>query len=149
MRRKPRRLGRKLIMRMVTVVEGNGSDYYNNKLLTGLIDEPADIQPPKNNKIVISSKDEAKNKKDDKVKKNGNEDLKLLSTNDDMDFSKDSVDGIDIDFKLKKKKKSKKEVNKKNEIVIPDVTGGGGGDLFDSIMSKVKDKNKGIAIILN
>jgi hypothetical protein len=126
---------------------GNGSDYYNNKLLTGLIDEPADIQPPKNNKIVISSKDETKNKKDDKVKKNGNEDLKLLSTNDDMDFSKDSVDGIDIDFKLKKKKKSKKEVNKENEIVIPGVTGGG-GDLFDSIMSKVKDKNKGMAIIL-
>jgi hypothetical protein len=107
----------------------SGSDI-NSKLMAGILGDEFD-QPKKNHKIVISSKDV------DGSKSNGNDAKQLKEDLED----KDSADGIDIDFKVKKKKKKGKK-EEKEEIVIPGATGGG-GDFFDSVLGKVKDKNKG------
>jgi hypothetical protein len=96
---------------------GSGYDY-NSKLMSNILDD--EVPPTKNNKMVVTSKD---------FKKNGNEDVKKKKDDN------DSIDGIDIDFKPKKKKKKVK----KDDIVESVAS----NDIFDQVLNKVKEKNKG------
>jgi hypothetical protein len=114
---------------------GNGNDY-NNKLMANILNEQPNTQQSKN-KLILSN--ELKTSKDSKSNKNSKEEVKAQKKAPEFDISND-ID-IDIDYKpKKKKKKTKKDDSDKEELVIPGSTG---GDFFDNVLGKVKEKNKG------
>jgi hypothetical protein len=96
---------------------GAGFTSYNDRLVANMIE---DLTP----KIKFSGQ------------KNGINEVEVRKKISDED-EKEMTSEADIIFKVKKKKKKSKKEN------IGILTGGVGGDLFDSILDKVKDKNKG------
>jgi hypothetical protein len=87
-----------------------------------------------NDRLVANIIEGLSPKKTDKLK-NGFEEMKIKD-------EEDKNSEVDIIFKVHKQKKTKKEVS---ETLIASF---GGDDLFDSILDKVKDKNKGNIIII-
>jgi hypothetical protein len=103
----------------------NDDSDINYKLMAGIFGD--DIEQVKNNKIISKEEkfmNDLKPKKKEEVDEQNN------------------VDAFDIDFKVKNNKKKIKN-NEKEELVLPKT---GGGDYFDSVLGKVKEKNKGIII---